>query len=971
VNRAAYRLAALTALAVAFHYIPAANAAGTVHFDIPRGRARQTLDLFSAQAGVQLLFPYEAVRTIITNAVSGDLEPLEALRRLTDGTLLTVSVGSQGEIAISVSSAKLDVRPREPTPHQDGSDVLADRRSLGQHIEQVTIRSSMDDPSGVQHGAPMITLSRAEIDARGLATVQDAIRTLPQVFGNSPSEDTNQSGFEARTNLALGYGLNLRGLGAGSTLVLLNGRRLPGSGSEGIFVDVSNIPVAMIERIEILPDSSAAQYGADAVAGVVNFVLRDSLEGAESTVQFGTTTQGSMRELHASQIFGTERESFRAVAALDYHSRGNLPAAERRQAHSDLRAFGGDNFDTVQANPGTIIVGDQTWRIPRNQDGSRLAAYDLEPGANMEDRYEHADVLPQQQRFSVYASGTRYLLDDRVSLFADALFSQRNVEGSNPGQRVTVLVPPTNAFYINPSGDGRPTFVAYNFADDLGPMRTTAQVSTSHISAGMDLKNGDSWHVLATGGVGTERLRSSIDNLVDPYELLVALADPNPATSLNVYGDGSHTSRLTLDQLRSRSVFDANSRLATGNITVSGQVPSSKAAARPVSVAAGIEHREQAMLSFGGIAQYLPATRPDLKRAVNAVFALASIPVTEHLDVGLATRYDRYSDFGQRLSPRLSATWSPSEVLTMRAGWSQSYRPPNLFDLDERDNAVTLTPFADRSAPGGLAPVLVLSGNNMALKEESAENWTLGLDLRPRALPSLALAVSYFDINFRDRMNVPTATEDLLTNEALANLVTLDPTAQQREAVCKRARTAAPVDVCRTGHIAAIADLRVRNSARLRTNGIDLSAKYEHNTAVGTVTLGVDGTYVLSFAVADSRAERLVEQVSTQNNPIDLRLRGSAGWKAGGLEAHLYLNYFDNYRDVANIPHRRVSAWTTTDLVLMYAPRSLSELTVNLGCSNLFDLNPPFLNNQIGIGYDQENAELTGRVVSLQLRKTW
>jgi len=152
---------------------------------------------------------------------------------------------------------------------------------------------------------------------------------------------------------------------------------------------------------------------------------------------------------------------------------------------------------------------------------------------------------------------------------------------------------------------------------------------------------------------------------------------------------------------------------------------------------------------------------------------------------------------------------------------------------------------------------------------------------------------------------------------------------------------------------------------------IDPFAK--HCLASGLDELG----YILSFAEAASANLPLQELVSTQNNPIDLRLRGSFDLQHGPVRAAALVNFFNNYRDVASTPARDISSWTTVDLSVSYsigrnAGGPLSDTTLSLNAQNVFDRDPPFLNNGIAsIGYDQENGDLTGRIVSVNVRKNW
>ena len=327
---------------------------------------------------------------------------------------------------------------------------------------------------------PVITLDSEDFNATGLATVQDIVRTLPQVFGGGPSEDTRLVGLEAPTNTARGYGVNLRALGAGSTLLLINGRRLAVSGLEGAFVDVSSIPLPAVESMQIIPESSSTRYGADAVGGTVNFVMRESFDGRLTSGHVGTTTKNDLNESYASQLIGGSTDSGSGLLAVDFYTRDNLEAARRPQVTSDLTRFGGTNFSLPVSIPGTIFAGGTTWAIPGTP-GAPLV-----PGTrNFSDRFAGADVLPNQQRVSLFGTWKNELTDS-MSFFTDALASERRVRGASAANAGIIPVPPTNPFCVNPAGAG-PVAVGYSFLRDLGPVINDGKVNTSNIAAGLDV----------------------------------------------------------------------------------------------------------------------------------------------------------------------------------------------------------------------------------------------------------------------------------------------------------------------------------------------------------------------------------------------------------------------------------------------------------------------------------------------------
>src|SRR5690606_32180671 len=169
---------------------------------------------------------------------------------------------------------------------------------------------------------------RDEVDRSDPTSVEQRMRKLPQ---NSQA-GINQENFGVtlpdQDVTGQGAGVNLRGLGQRATLVLLNGRRLAPSGY-GAFVDVSLIPLSLVERVDILTDGASAIYGSDAVGGVVNFVLRDRLDGLETSLQGGLATRGGGEQLLFSQAGGHDWGSGHALVAYEYRREEEIAAGDR------------------------------------------------------------------------------------------------------------------------------------------------------------------------------------------------------------------------------------------------------------------------------------------------------------------------------------------------------------------------------------------------------------------------------------------------------------------------------------------------------------------------------------------------------------------------------------------------------------------------------------------------------------------
>lgn len=822
-------------------------------------------------------------------------------------------------------------------------------------------------------GSQLITLTRRDMERSGYATVHDVIRTLPQNFNGGASEDYYLGvGQEGVLNFSLGTGVNLRGLGSGSTLVLLNGRRLAAGAADGRFVDIMSIPLSAIDKIEILPDGASAIYGADAVGGVVNIILRSSYDGPESMARWGGATDGA-GESQISQSFGDQWESGSAVFSAEYYARDSLAAKDRTQAgFSDLRRFGGDNFDVMEGSPGTITDFINTWAIPRGQDGRALTSGDLIPGSsNLYNKNEGRDLLPEHDRWSIVGT-LRQKVSDRVDLFGDVLLAQRKTAYWSPGFRQLLTVPNTNPFYVNPTGGSGPIGVYYDFGADLGKQHTDVLVESTSVTLGLASDLNHEWK--ATGNINYSAYGDVIrvGSTVNQNALAAALADPNPDTAFNPFGDGSHTAPATLAAIELEGLRDRNLSTRSLSFTADGPLFAG------VRLAAGADYTEQ---SLSSIVRETIETDQHRPRTVKAAYAELMIPLVDEslrkpwlhrFQLSLAGRHESYSDFGSATTPRFGFNWSPHDVVTIRGTWSKSFKAPDLLDLDESYNGSQVV---SQNYGGSTTQALIWYGGNEQLHDEHATAYTLGTAFK---LPSegLSAELTYFHIDFRDRVERIDYSTHFLEDGTYSDLVTFDPTAEQRANACQRSKFYGGAGDCLSAPITALVDMRLNNVAALQTSGVDFRTTYAFNSRFGNFDTGLTGTYLLGYSQARFQKSPLQDLLNTTLNPVDLRIRGSVSWSRQGLGVSTFVNYTNSYSDVLSKPQREVASWTTFDLQVSYTPPFLDNVllantTLAISAENVFDRDPPFVNNSQGIGYDNANADLLGRFVSFRINKTW
>jgi len=848
--------------------------------------------------------------------------------------------------------------------------------------------SGADGNTGTQPllGAQVINFGRIDIERSGLATTEDFLRTMPQVFGGGPTEDT-VLGREAGTNSAHGSGINVRGLDAGATLVLIDGKRIAPSGTAGAFDDISNIPLSIIDHIDILPDGASAKYGADAIGGVVNFVTRKNFTGLSTQARGGSATNGAMGERQFSQLLGQSRDTGKDFLSFEYFERDPLLARDRSQYSNDLTALGGSNFEGLSGpGPGTLIAGNQTFAIPKNLSGSPLTTAALIPGtSNLYDTYQGSYVTPGEKRWSVFSKESQRL-SDSMKLHFEGLFTRRNVsELTANSLPLSMRVPSSNPYYVNPTGGTDKVIVVAGSTAYFGLPSAENRIDTGNFSLGLSISPWERWTAEVTAGYTFETNQGVQHGAVNQVALNTALNEKTAATAFNPFADAAGNNPAVLNSIGGDSFAHSRSTLRTTGLSATGPVFSVPGG--DVQMSLGAEYRLQDFNITSSAPNGPVVDSGELSRNIKAEFIEVRVPIfgkennvkfVRGLEFSFGGRHEDFSDVGSASVPKVGLLWSINRDWSVRSSWTKSFKPPNLTDLVVSGSQSGIANFTDPTTPNAKVQVLSLFGTNSTLHPETARSWTLGTDFAVPAVPNLLVSLTYFDITYSNRITDTQVTPDALLQPGLAWLFTKNATPAQLAAACQQTVfLQGTAQDCINSGATIIVDDRLRNIAMLKTNGLDLIGKYTTDSRAGRFDLGLNATYLLRYAQSNTPTSPLDNIVSTQNNPINLRARGSAGWERHGFGAAGFVNFENSYRDTVSVPSRGVSPWTTIDLQLSYQTPAdavgwLGNTQVALNVQNLFNVNAPFLNNStVGIGYDQENADLYGRLVSFEVRKRW
>jgi iron complex outermembrane recepter protein len=963
----------------------------TAHFNLPAEPLPQALLDFYHQCGIQPAFQATPqLQGSRSNAVAGVMDGSEALTLLLKGSGYTFHFDSDHSVDIFPlkSPSPLAVVPAAavpravPSPHQESASEQ-ERAAL----EQVDVTGSLIH--GVQDVvAPLVYVKHPQLERAGFATVEDALYTLPIISQNGPREDL---GIDA--NYQYGAGVDLRGLGVGATLVLVNGYRQPLSGLNGDFVDVSTIPWSAVERIEVLPDGASALYGSDAVAGVVNIIMRNDLQGAETQARLGTAVDGR-REIMASQLFGTHWSGGHAMLAYQYSDMTPLDAAERPYAAStDKTPYGGANYESYYSNPGNILnpaTLQPGYGIPAGQSGRALAAAALLPSVNLQNQFAQLQLFPEARAHELYATLAQDL-DKRLELFFQGRFTERDTLRRNLPFQSILMVPASNPFYVNPYAGLPYSLVAYSFSSDYGAAEFSARSQVYVGTAGATLRLGDTWRAVLSESYGRQSLRSDEFGIPDAAALAASLADPNPATAFDPFGAGSNTNPTTLAAIARDFPLDAVASTESTRLVADGALFSLPAGEAKLAV--GVERREEGLSHdvSSPLAPTEQSVSQSYSRHITSLFSQLALPVVgergnpravPRLELDVAARYEHYSDFGSTFNPTVRMRGIPIQPLQLRASWGRSFRAPTLDNLyDTSANAAAAVVLSDPQSPTGRSLVLVEQGSNPSLKQETATTWTAGFDLAPPALPNSTFSLTYYSIDYQDRIVQPAADDPfaiLIDAAEWAAVIHRNPSRAQVAAVCNLPDYQGSVSACLASSPAAIIDGRLANLATTRTAGLDMEAHDSFSGAPGTLGAALTANYVFHFDQAVTNTSPATDIVNTISNPLALRLRALLSWNRHGPQlpgpgVDLAVNHTGAYRNPGSALVPDVSSWTTVDVRFVYrtGPQAgwLGGVELSINAVNVLNHDPPFVDDQYG--YDSYNVQPLGRVVSAEVSKRW
>jgi len=950
-------------------------------FDVSPTNTAQAIQSFGLQSGVQIIAAGEGLEGKRLNVVTGEHSVDEGLRLLLAGTGLTHQyVGERAVALVPQTQAGDDLRVAQATPAAPpAAQSTPAPASSGEELSEffvednIVVVGSRLRLEEAEKAGLVTTFDRQQIEQLGASNVADVLNYLPQQ-SFSQNESTNSTG--SRT-------VRLRGLGLGTTLVLINGRRTVTSSltSTTNFFDLNTIPLAAVERVEVLSDSASAVYGADAVGGVVNIVLRNISNDPFVNVYYGAA-DGGADERRLSAGLGHEGERHNISVILDAFDRDILTGDARdRWANADYTRFGSVDRRVATSNPGNISsrtaanlpgLNSTFAAVPVGSSGVGLTPSSFAATAgtrNMFSSLSQSSIVPEAQRLSGTVLG-EFKITDRTSLFGEVLYVDREDERlAQPSSLNNAQVAANNPF--NPFGVA--VNASFLFAD---PQTTISESDSLRAVAGIKGWLGEwDWEfsALEVADNGT----SSVENVIDAAKAAAALASTNAATALNVFQDGPGGSPELIASLRAPvTVNNLSSDTYQGSSFIRGPLPW-ELPGGAVNVVFGAEGRRE-HFHFENKQSNIFVTED---RDVAAVFTEArvpfvnrdmGVPLVDSLAITLAGRYDDYSDFGDTFNPQYGLEWGFIPQLAMRASYGTSFRPPSLYELYQPATTVGVAVIDPRRNNETTPNVALTSAGNPNLEPEESDSLSVGLVFTPGRADGLRTAVTYWTITQDQRVQRPLQSIVLANEAFFANRIT-------------RANPL-PADIAagRPGRLTAL-NLSAMNFGELETDGVDLQLTGSWNTSFGRLAPNISATWVNSYTARDFATTPEVERVGIANSQGTIprwRATSTLAWTWHGLGVTPAVRWTSGYHDVNNLgalTGKEVSSLTLVDLqasanfgeLLPNSGPWLDGFSMRLGVFNLLDKEAPFAEVGAVQGYDSSQGELRQRFAYLYLQKAF
>lgn len=682
-----------------------------------------------------------------------------------------------------------------PAPQPEATAAAAPTASVSPATDDAVVitgsRIRRRDITGV---GPANVVTSEAIANTGVVNVETVLQRLPANAGFAG----NQTSSYWTSN---GYGtaqVNLRGLGIKRTLVLLNNRRLVAGGTgANSSPDLNMIPVAIIQRIDVLKDGASAIYGADAVAGVVNIVANTKFEGLGVGARYGVTEKGDGKDLTADLTWGVQGARSGISAAVSYQKTTAVNMASRAPcglAEVSPGVLGCSNSASTLGGRAVLPNGQQiNFNNQPNGNGNFYEPYS--PAKHNFNSNPFLNAVSPIERVST-AMFAHYDITDSITAFGEFLYTfRKSRQIATPGTLRNLAISATNP--TNPTGQN--LVLVQRRLGEPGPRIFFQETNTWQGTAGLrgKLPNGWNWELAGAYGRNTgvdgmtnianlERVRNTVNTSVCSFAAGAAIP------CADYLGNGDVTPQV-LSYILATTRDHGGNTLKTASLDVTGDVVNLPAGA--LSFAAGAVYRKEKgwrnpdPLIVMGVANTNQQT--PISGAVTAKEGylelsapiVKNLPAVRSLTLDGAVRYSSYDLFGSTWNYKATVDWRVFEPLRLRGTYGTGFRVPNVPELYggvSEGNLTTTDPCSNYMASGnpvliancqasGVRPTYVQLGNtilttvggNPNLRPEKSKSWTVGAVIQPQSLvPGLSVTADWFSIDIKNAIRaIPGSTK--------------------------------------------------------------------------------------------------------------------------------------------------------------------------------------------------------------------
>lgn len=846
--------------------------------------------------------------------------------------------------------------------------------------EEVVVTGSRIKRAELNQSKDLVTMDAAQIEATGDLMIADVLRGSPL---NSYGSFSERSGSSAQSNATI----DLRGLGDERTLVLINGRRIPGSPNLGAAaVNINMIPMAAVERIDTLPNSASAVYGSDAEAGVVNIILKKDFEGFEINARYGDRSQDDGVEQGASLVGGASNDKGNVTYAIEWNKRDAIMDADRPYTSAWMNDANGDGRIDIYAETGGIsyygktvelwdpVTGYYDLRAANGcptTDGfvGELGAAALVGDPSMSVcGYAYANVSANKaalDRFNTYIDGS-YQLADNVEFFTSAIFSRVESWGRYappaagwPGMSPDYADVPWDIDAMMADGTISDQYELYGYYrwTNIGPRDNTVIDTQYDVTGGFrgDINDKLSYEVYAQ----YDRYDS---NETGTYYLSYPGLDTVLQQGIDPFspeGQGLMRATTSQDNYTTMAKFYGQLQWTVGDLTGAGDT----------IVLGGAEHFKvdyQNLFdaaSEAGLVGGSAGNSSSGDRDVTAFFAEAIVPLPMNLELDAAVRYDDYSDFGSEVSPSLGLKWQATDTISARVHWGQGFRAPALSDLygpltySAEYGTDYATCFSNGTAPENCPERQydTYISSNEDLEAETSQSWNVGGNWE--FVDNWSVDLSWWDIEIDDVIS--TVDIQSVLNAEAAGIV-LDP--------------ATGIWVDRSGGLPVI-HTGSANNGQLNVDGMDFQLNGMIETGFGTLTPSFVASWTHSYEQQVYYGGPVQETAGFNLQP-EWRWQFIMGWNLGNHYVDMAVNYIGEHSEADWVEFdssgratlvtsdTNLDAWTTLDLSYKYDTGKYGAFKI--GARNLTDEDPVLDRNGLYSDGHNDLYDNTGRVVYVE-----